>query len=280
MFWLGGWRSYNAIHGTIHPCMEVVLIYTFASVLGISIISLTGVITLSLKEEVLHSGMHLFIGLAAGALLGDAFIHLIPKAFEAGIEGATFSVAILGGILFFFVLEKYLRWHNSHKNADHSECRPGEFCAVGKTKPLGTLILVGDGVHNFIDGAIIAASYAVSIPLGIATTIAVALHEIPQEVSDFALLLHSGFRKARALFWNLGSALVAVVGAFAFFAVGGILERIEPLAITFTAGGFIYIAAANLVPELHETDHPGRSALELIAVLIGIALMFSLLGLE
>jgi len=219
--------------------------------------------------------MYLFIGLAAGALLGDAFIHLIPEAFGEGIENTTFSLAILTGILLFFVLEKYLRWH--HKQSDHSVCKPGEACYIAK-KPLGTLILVGDGVHNFVDGAIIAASYAVSIPLGIATTIAVFLHEVPQEVSDFALLLHSGFSKTNALIWNMVSALVAFLGAFAFFAIGNSLEAIEPIAIAFTAGGFIYIAASNLVPELHETENPGRSAIEFFAVLIGIGLMFALLS--
>lgn len=258
--------------------MDLGLVYTLVSVLVISLVSLVGIFTLSVKESVLKSGMYLFIGLAAGALLGDAFIHLIPEAFEEGIEGVTFSIAVLAGILIFFVLEKYLRWH--HEQNDHNECKPGEICYVEKTKPLGTLIIVGDGVHNFVDGAIIAASYAVSIPLGIATTIAVFLHEVPQEVSDFALLLHSGFRKMRALFWNLVSALVSFLGVFAFLALGELVERIEPIAVAFTAGGFIYIAASNLVPELHETKHPGKSAVEFAAVLVGMAVMFALLGLE
>jgi len=255
--------------------MDSVLIYTLVSVLGISVVSLVGIFTLSVKESVLRSGMYLFIGLAAGALLGDAFIHLIPEAFSAGIEGVTFSVAILAGILTFFILEKYLRWH--HEQSDHTECKPGEMCYVEKTKPLGTLIIVGDGVHNFVDGAIIAASYAVSIPLGVATTIAVFLHEVPQEISDFALLLHSGFTKVRALFWNLASALVAFLGVFAFLTIGERVEMVEPIAVAFTAGGFIYIAASNLVPELHGTKHPGKSAVEFAAIIVGMAVMFALL---
>lgn len=257
--------------------MDLGLTYTLVSVLAISLVSLIGIFTLSVKESVLKSGMYLFIGLAAGALLGDAFIHLIPEAFEEGIEEASFSVAILGGILLFFILEKYLRWH--HEQNDHTECKPGEICYVAP-KPLGTLIIFGDGVHNFVDGAVIAASYAVSIPLGIATTIAVFLHEVPQEISDFALLLHSGFTKVRALFWNLASALVAFLGVFTFLALGELVERIEPIAVAFTAGGFIYIAASNLVPELHETKNPGKSVVEFVAVVVGMAIMFALLAFE
>lgn len=258
--------------------MDAALAYTLVSVFFIGLISLIGVATLSVRESVLRSGMHLFIGLAAGALLGDAFIHLIPEAFEAKITNNTFSLSILGGILLFFVLEKYLRWH--YDQTDHVICKPGEVCAVGEAKPLGGLILFGDGAHNFVDGAVIAASYAVSIPLGVATTIAVVLHEVPQEISDFALLLHSGFSRARALFWNFVSALTAFLGAFTFFALGNSVVDIEPIAISLTAGGFIYIAASNLIPELHATKHQGKSAIEFIAVLAGIALMFALLLLK
>jgi zinc and cadmium transporter len=257
------------------------IIYTFTSIFLVSFVSLVGVFFLSLKEMRLQTIMHLLVGLAAGALLGDAFIHLIPEVFEEGLSGVIFSVAILAGILVFFMLEKYLHWQHHEHNAEHTHLPAHSGCEVKKQiNPLGTLVLFGDGLHNFVDGAIIAASFMVSPALGITTTIAVFLHEIPQEIADFALLLHAGFSRAKALLWNFVSALTALLGAGAFFIIGGTFSGIEPVAAAFTAGGFIYIAAADLIPELHETKHPGRSALQLLAMLVGIGLMFLLLLLE
>ena len=255
-------------------------LFAVLSVLLVSLVSLVGIAFLSLQEGRLISIMHVLVGLAAGALLGDAFVHLIPEAFQEGLDGVGFSLAILAGMLIFFILEKYLRWHHHEHDTTHTHLPTSEELQARSVKPLGTLVLVGDGVHNFVDGAVIAASYLVSIPLGIATTLAVFLHEIPQEISDFALLLHAGFSRARALFWNFASALTAVLGALAFLAIGTGFERIEPLAAAFTAGAFIYIAAADLVPELHETKHPGKSVVQLLAMLLGITLMFALLLLD
>jgi len=253
------------------------LIYTLAGVLIISLVSLVGVFFLSLKETLIKALMHLLVGLAAGALLGDALVHLVPEAFEAGLSNIAFSVSILIGMLAFFILEKYLRWHHHEHDSEHTHLPTQEELIGTRTKPLGVLVLVGDGVHNFVDGVIIAASFMVSPPLGIATTIAVFLHEIPQEIADFALLLHAGFSRTKALLWNFVSALTAVLGALAFFFVGSNIQGIEPIAAAFTAGAFIYIAAADLVPELQETKHPGQSMLQFVALLIGVGLMFLLL---
>lgn len=258
--------------------MEPAFAYGILASFVVSLVSLAGIATLSLNEQWLRRGMNALIGLAAGALLGDAFIHLIPETFEAGVEGPVFALSVLGGILVFLIIERYLHWYN--RNNAHRTCPPGEVCVVDTTKPLGALVIFGDGVHNFVDGAVIAASFMVSVPLGITTTIAVFLHEIPQEISDFALLLHAGFTRARALLWNFMSGILSVLGAFTFFFVGDLIENIEPIAAAFTAGGFIYIAAANLVPELQKTEHPGRAAVEFIAVLVGIGLMFALLTLK
>lgn len=260
--------------------MESTILYSLISVLLISLVSLIGVFFLTLNEKRLQELMHLLVGLAAGALLGDAFIHLIPEALEEGLEGVAFSLAVLGGMLVFFILEKFLRWHNDEQRAPHAHLPSPDAPGTTPIKPLGKLILVGDGVHNFVDGAVIAASFLLSPALGVTTTLAVFLHEIPQEIADFALLLHAGYSRARALLWNFVSALTAVVGALTFFAVGGLFEHVEPLAAAFTAGAFIYIAAADLIPELHETKHPGKSVFQFIAVLVGIALMFFLLILE
>lgn len=258
--------------------METPLAYALISTLIVSIVSLIGVFFFSRQERLLRKVMSLFIGLAAGALLGDAFIHLIPEALESGLSGPLFALAVLTGIITFFIIEKYLHWHG--KNHQHQVCLPGETCEVENKKPLGALILVGDATHNFVDGVIIAASYAISIPLGIATTVAVFLHEVPQEMSDFALLLHSQYSRAEALLWNFASALMAFAGVFAYVALGDILHESEPLLAAFTAGGFIYIAAVNLVPEIQKTEHPLSSAMEFVAVLVGIGIMFALLLVE
>ncbi len=258
--------------------MELAFVYAIISTLLVSFVSLIGIFTLSVQEKWIRRFMHVFIGLAAGALLGDAFIHLIPEVFESGISSVSFATSALLGIIVFLFVEKYLHLH--HEETGHEHCAPGEPCVSHEKKPLGTLVLFGDGIHNFVDGAIIAASYLVSVPLGIATTVAVFLHEVPQEISDFALLLHSGFSRAKALFWNFMSALVALVGAFLFFILGDTFQNIEPFMISFTAGGFIYIAAVNLIPELQKTSDARRSTIEFTAVLVGIALMFALLLLE
>src|SRR3989338_3544563 len=179
--------------------MITTYIYAFLSVLVISLISLVGVFTLSLREELLRKYMSIFISLAVGALLGDAFIHLIPEALETSSNTILSSVLIIAGILIFFLLEKFLHWH--HHGEDKEETH---------IHPVGALVLFSDGVHNFMDGIIIGASFIVSAPVGIATTLAVILHEIPQEVGDFAVLLHAGYTKARALWLNFLSALLSI----------------------------------------------------------------------
>ena len=168
--------------------MIITYIYAFVSVIIVSIISLLGVFTLSLKEQFLRKYIFIFISLAVGALLGDAFIHLIPESLESASNPAMVSILIIAGILIFFILEKFLHWH--HHGEDKNELH---------IHPVGQLVLFSDGLHNLIDGIIIGVSFIASIPLGIATTIAVILHEIPQEVGDFTVLLHAGYDKKRAL---------------------------------------------------------------------------------
>ncbi len=250
--------------------MDVAFLWTLGSVLGISLVSLVGVLTIAFKEESVRGWMHLLVGLAAGALLGDALVHLVPEALGEINNTVHFSFAIIAGLLSFFVLEKTLRWHHHHDMHGGAH----------KNEVLGTLVIVADGIHNAIDGVIIAASYLVSIPVGIATTAAVFLHEIPQEIGDFSLLLHAGYSRWKALAFNFLSALTAVLGALAVFAFKDSFDAILPIAAAFTAGGFIYIAAADLIPELHETTHPKQSVLQFLAMLLGIAAMFALLAIE
>lgn len=249
-------------------------VYAFASVLLVSLVSLAGIAILSMRERALRNMLHLLVALAAGALLGDAIIHLIPEALEE-MTALSFSAATLSGVLAFFILEKVLRWHHHHHTHGdgHPEGAPG-------ASPLGPLVLAADGVHNLVDGVVIGASYLVSIPAGIATTLAVFLHEIPQEVGDFSLLLSAGYSRGKALLFNFASALTALLGVLLAFAFGGSLGSFTAAAVAVTAGGFIYIAAADLVPELHEKHSLSDSFAQFVALVFGIALMFGLVFLE
>jgi len=243
--------------------------YAFISVIIVSLISLIGVMLLSLREDLLRKYIFIFISVAVGALLGDAFIHLIPEAFSETDNTTLVSILIISGILLFFVLEKFLHWHHHGEDMDELDIHP-----------VGKLILFSDGVHNFLDGIIIAASFMVSIPVGIATTIAVILHEIPQEVGDFAVLLHSGYTKKRALCLNFLSALTALLGAAVFFIIGGVAESLNAYFLPIAAGGFIYIAVADLIPELHKTKEAKHSFYQLTAVVLGVFAMVVLTFIE
>jgi len=258
--------------------------YTIGSVAVVSLISLIGILTLSLKERVLHSILFVLVSVAAGALFGDALIHLIPEAIENAENEALVPIFVLAGILFFFILEKFLRWKHIHDVENECENEIHEQILVPegnvKIKPLGHLVIVSDGIHNFIDGIIIAISYLVSIEVGIATTIAIILHEIPQEISDFGVLMHAGFKKMKAIFINFLSALSAIVGAVLALVVGTTIESFIPLVVAFAAGSFLYIAGSDLVPEIHKTSHPGRSLIQFLAILLGVSFMLLLLLLE
>jgi len=252
--------------------MFSIYLYSLLSVIAVSLVSLVGVFTLALKEKVLRKYVFLLVSLAVGALLGDAFIHLIPESFEAIGNETHVSIAVIVGILIFFILEKFLHWHHHHVGSEESE--------VEKVHPVGHMILISDGVHNFIDGLIIGVSYLVSIEVGIATTIAVILHEIPQEISDFGILLHAGYSKIKALWLNFLSALLSVFGAVVALMVGGSSETLTTWLIPVAAGGFIYVALSDLIPEMHKTKHIKYSILQVIAVLVGIVAMLLLLNLE
>lgn len=241
---------------------------SLVAVAGISLISLVGSLGLVLNRDTLRRLLFVVVAFAAGALLGDAFFHLVPEIAEseAGFDPVA-SVALLGGVMVLFVLEKIMHWHHAHF--------PGEEVL----HPVAVTNLVGDGLHNFIDGAIVAASFAVSVELGIATSIAVALHEIPQEMGDLGILLHAGMKPRRALTLNFLSALAAVLGAITVLAFAS-LTVIERLLVPFSAGSFIYIASTDLLPDLHKEPQPGRSAIQLVALVSGAGVMAALLLLE
>jgi zinc and cadmium transporter len=244
----------------------------------ISLISFTGLFTLALGELALRRTVFAIVGLAVGALFGDAFIHLIPQAFGSGIGEVTAGTAIMTGVLLFFVLEKFLFWRHSH--GEDEECRETLSLHDHRPKAIGPLILAADFLHNIVDGVIIGASFLLSKEVGIATTIAVALHEIPQEVADFGLLIHSGWSRNRALLWNFISALSAFLGLFLVLIFGRQIETLVPLAAAFTAGSFIYIAGSDLVPELHKTLSGRRAAFQIIAIVAGFSIMLALVFFE
>ena len=249
--------------------MEITYLYTFTSVIAVSLISFIGVFTLSLREDILRKYIFVFISIAVGALLGDAIIHLIPEALESSSNTTFTSILVIAGILLFFILEKFLHWHHHGEDKDDEHVHP-----------VGKLVLFSDGVHNFIDGIIIAASFMISIPVGLATTLAVILHEIPQEIGDFAVLLHAGYTKARALWLNFLSALAALLGAIFLFTLGNMAEMATTYFIPIAAGGFIYIAVADLIPELHKTKDSKNSLLQIVAVIVGVLAMLALVYLE
>ncbi|OGK66281.1 hypothetical protein A2313_04625 [Candidatus Roizmanbacteria bacterium RIFOXYB2_FULL_41_10] len=231
------------------------------STLFISLLSLLGIITLYFKAKQLDRFLYFVIAFAAGSLLGDAFLHLIPESYEALQSEAVFSY-ILVGFMLFFLIEKGLHWHHYHHTGKCHDHVAGE------------LNLLGDAVHNLLDGLVIAASFQVSLAVGLASTVAVALHEIPQEIGDFGILLYSGFSRTKALFYNFLSALFAIFGA-----VLGLVFLKEESVLTFLpiiAGGFIYIAASDLVPELHKEKNINKSFLSLVFFLLGILVMYSL----
>lgn len=242
-------------------------IYALVSTVMVSLVSLVGVFTLSLNEAFIRKYVFFFVSLAVGALLGDAFIHLIPEA----IAQSTYAgILVIFGIFIFFILEKFLHWHHHEDDTDEFHIHP-----------VGKLVLFSDAIHNFIDGIVIGVSFLISIPVGIATTIAVILHEIPQEMGDFAVLLHAGYSRKQALWLNFLSALTAVFGTLLAFIVGHQGEKFVAWILPIAAGGFIYIAVADLIPELHKrTTSITHSILQFLILTLGVVLMFSLTFLE
>jgi zinc and cadmium transporter len=247
------------------------LIYALGSVLVVSLVSLVGLFTLSIKEHLLKKYVFIFVSIAVGALLGDAFIHLIPESFEEIANPTLVSVLIIGGILLFFIVEKFLHWHHHELDSENH------------VMPVGKMILFSDSVHNIVDGIIIGVSYMVSIEVGIATTIAVLLHEIPQEIGDFGVLLHAGYSRAKALLYNFYTALCAIVGLGIAYFLSQYAEAITIWFLPIAAGGFIYIAVADLIPELHKTISSSKKShalIQIAVVVIGVLAMYALLGLE
>ncbi len=237
-----------------------------ASVLLVSAVPLAGLLLARGRVAALQRHMMLLVSFAVGALLGGAVIHLLPDAFRQLGPGPALTGGLLAGFLGFFVLEKFL-WHHHHHHLD------GEEDHHHAIPPLATLNLVGDGIHNVIDGMLIAGAWLASPTLGMATTIAVFLHEIPQEVGDFGVLLHAGLPLRRAVWLNFLSGLGAVAGAVIALLVGEQVAGFSAAMVPVAAGAFLYIAASDLIPELHRERRPGAVLLQVALVLLGVAVM-------
>jgi zinc and cadmium transporter len=249
--------------------MTEAVLWSLASVSLVSVVSVVGLVTLSMDDRRMRRLATFFVSFAVGALLGDAFIHLIPETFSEGQPGTSLlrSLLILSGMLMFFVVEKLLRHqHGALHSQYHRDALPAR-------PEIAAINIVGDAIHNFIDGVLIGASYLASPTLGISTTVAVLLHEIPQELGDFGILIHSGMSARKAVAFNLLSASVAILGTAAALLVGSIAESAAAFLLPVTAGGFVYLAAADLIPELQHDRSLRALSVQTPLIAAGIAIM-------
>lgn len=237
--------------------------YSLGSVLIVSLLSLVGILTLLLGRSWLKKTLFILVSFAVGGLFGGAFFHLIPESVEH-MGARLASVYVIAGIVVFFVLEKFIHWRHCHADED---CRHHSVVAMN---------LIGDTVHNFIDGLLIGASYLADIKLGIATTIAIVCHEIPQELGDFGVFVHGGCTPKRALAYNFLSALTSVAGAVIALVVGAEVHNFSEVLVPIAAGGFIYVAGSDLIPELKHNASIRDSLLQLFAITAGLAIMLLL----
>jgi len=242
---------------------------TILAVVAVSAIAFVGIVVLVVREDLLRRIVPVLVSFAVGALLGDALFHILPELAEDGGITVDLSWVMALSILFFFVLEKFIHLHHQLNAPEHRHVHP-----VVLTN------LLGDGVHNFVDGAIIAGSFLVSPSLGLATTIAVALHEIPQEMGDLGVLVHAGLAPKRALAYNVASAMTALLGAVIALLLDGAIDGIERPLLAISAGAFIYIAGSDLIPELHKGTSIRTSVLQFLGIAAGFAVMAALLAIE
>jgi zinc and cadmium transporter len=237
------------------------LLWIIAGGVAMSAIALVGSVTLILNKDTLHKIVLPLVAFAAGCLLGGAFLHMLPEAIHETESHLAPFLWVLAGFLTFFALEQFLHWHHCHR--DSSEC---------SRKPLGYLILIGDGLHNLIGGLSVAAAFVMDIRLGIAAWLAAAAHEVPQEMGDFAVLLHSGWSKGKALLLNVISASTFLAGGLIAYAVSSRLEIW--FLVPYAAGNFIYIGASDLVPEVNKQRDFKTSVMHFVAFLAGLTLMY------
>ena len=237
------------------------MLFTFIGSIG----ALIGGIILLSKEKFALKISHFLASFAAGILLGTAFFDLLPEAVHEGKKtGVDIFPWALFGIILFFLLERFIHWFHHHEEFHKDE---------EESKSTLPLIIFGDTMHNFIDGVVIAATFMVSVPLGIATSVSVFAHEIPQEIGDFGLMLHKGLKPKKIILVNVLSAAIAFLGAILTYSLGNILEAYIPMLLAVTAGFFIYIASSDLIPEIHHEKRKGFAFVESALLILGVVVM-------
>jgi len=240
--------------------MPSVLFQILVAVLIVSLISLLGIL-IFLRNKIMNKLLFFLVSFAAGSMLGAAFLDLLPEALEGGFNKIV-PLMILIGILSFFVLEKFLSWHHHH--TEEKEIHAFAYMNI-----------IGDGVHNFLDGAIIAVSFMNSTALGVVATIAIIAHEIPQEIGDFAVLIYGGFSRAKALAYNFLTALTAFAGALAAYFYSSLIQNSSSYVTAFAVGGFIYIASTDLIPEIQKEKNLAKSSLQFVFLVFGIVVIWA-----
>ncbi|QCJ45921.1 ZIP family metal transporter [Haloprofundus sp. MHR1] len=232
---------------------------------GVSLTAWVGVLTLFLRDELTDKILLGLVAFAAGSLIGGAFLHLLPRAVAETESADTLPLflTVIGGFCLFYVLEQFLRWHHHHATTHEHE-------------PVSYLVLVSDTLHNFIDGLVIAGAFLVSVPLGLVTTLAIAFHEVPQEIGDFGVLVYGGFDRRRALVLNYLTQSTVILGGVVGFYLDNVFADLSTFLLPFAAGNFIYIASSDLIPEIKREDDTLRSVLYFLVFLVGIVLMLGI----
>ena len=242
------------------------LVWIILATSAVSVLALVGIFALWLNERILKKIIFPLVAFSAGALMAGALLHLIPGALSETRNTTTVFLGVLAGFSVFFLLEQFIHWHHCHRPpSEHKH-------------PVTYLILISDAVHNFLDGLAIGAAFIVDTGVGLVTTMAVAAHEIPQELGDFGILIHGGWEKTKALLFNFLSGLTTVAGGLLIWFLAGQVE--VAYILPFAAGNFIYIAASDLIPEIKHKEGLVRNILHFLAFLTGILLMYAILFLE
>ena len=240
--------------------MTNILLWILASTFAMSLLAWVGLVTLLFKERVLKKMILPLVAFSAGALLGGAFLHMIPEALHKGGEAALVLFSALTGFVAFLFLEEFICWHHCHSTpSEHKH-------------PVGYMLLIADTLHNLLGGIAIGSAFLVDIRLGIVTWVVAASHEIPQELGDFGILLHSGWKKKKALFYNFFSALTVVVGGVLVYFASDLVNIVYLLP--FAAGNFIYIATSDLIPEIKNNVNRKENILHFSALVAGIVLLW------
>ncbi|MCK9577986.1 ZIP family metal transporter [bacterium] len=244
--------------------MSYSIVVAFLGIIFVASLSFLGFLFFKLKQDALKKLLLVLVSFSAGALIGDVFFHLLPEVIEENPDNMWVWVSVILGLIVFFILEKIIHWRHCHipTSKDH----PHEF---------GIMNLIGDALHNFLDGLIIVGAFLIDFNLGIATILAVIAHEVPQKIGDFGILVYAGYSRLKAMILNFIFSLISILGGFlALFWINN--ELILSLLASFTAGSFVYIAVADLIPEIKKETSTKYSFIQLFSIIIGIIMMYLL----